>query len=243
MSETQSRVARVSLALGGTGAALFVLGPLLIQVDALSSYAGFRFFMLGAMLGLIALLLGAIGLWQTRSASGRGGRSRAVAGAVLGAATTAIVLFTAGSARDLPPINDITTNPDDPPVFRAAGDLPANRDRDLAYPGEEFASRQRAAYPDLLPIRVEINPDEALGRARRVIRELGWELTGEDPSAGILEALDVTHVFRFVDDVVIRIRPSSGGAVVDLRSKSRDGRGDMGANATRIRAFRDAFTR
>jgi len=42
-----------------------------------------------------------------------------------------------------------------------------------------------------------------------------------------------------VDDISVRVRESGGGAVVDIRSKSRDGKGDMGANAARIRAFRD----
>jgi uncharacterized protein (DUF1499 family) len=53
----------------------------------------------------------------------------------------------------------------------------------------------------------------------------------------------VTRIFRFVDDIVVRVRPSNGGSIVDVRSKSRDGRGDMGANAARIRAFRDKLAR
>ena len=59
---------------------------------------------------------------------------------------------------------------------------------------------------------------------------------------GRIEASDRTLVFRFVDDVVIRLRPARGGGTqLDVRSKSRDGRGDLGANAGRIRAFRDAL--
>jgi uncharacterized protein (DUF1499 family) len=37
------------------------------------------------------------------------------------------------------------------------------------------------------------------------------------------------------------VRPADGGSVVDVRSKSRDGQGDLGANARRIRAFRTAL--
>ena len=62
-----------------------------------------------------------------------------------------------------------------------------------------------------------------------------------DPAAGTLEANDTTSFFRFVDDVSIRVTPAPGGSRVDIRSKSRDGRGDIGANAIRIRAFRDAL--
>jgi len=42
---------------------------------------------------------------------------------------------------------------------------------------------------------------------------------------------------RFHDDFAVRVRPDDGGAVVDMRSKSRDGKGDLGANAERIRSF------
>ena len=51
----------------------------------------------------------------------------------------------------------------------------------------------------------------------------------------------MTAIFRFVDDIAIRVRPTASGTVVDVRSKSRDGRGDLGANAERIRAFTSAF--
>ena len=59
---------------------------------------------------------------------------------------------------------------------------------------------------------------------------------------GRLEARQESGLFRFVDDVVVRVRPAPGGSVVDVRSKSRDGRGDMGVNAKRIRAFQKALT-
>jgi uncharacterized protein (DUF1499 family) len=41
----------------------------------------------------------------------------------------------------------------------------------------------------------------------------------------------------FKDDVVIRVTSASGIARVDVRSKSRVGRGDVGANAKRIRQY------
>jgi len=54
---------------------------------------------------------------------------------------------------------------------------------------------------------------------------------------GWTDASETTAVFRFVDDVTIRVSPSADGALIDVRSKSRDGRGDLGANAARIRRF------
>jgi len=53
----------------------------------------------------------------------------------------------------------------------------------------------------------------------------------------VIEARATSKLFRFVDDVAIRIRSKDGGSVVDIRSKSRVGQGDLGANANRIRAI------
>jgi len=58
-----------------------------------------------------------------------------------------------------------------------------------------------------------------------------------DSTTGMIEAVVTTTVFGFQDDVAIRVRPADGGSVVDVRSKSRDGKGDLGVNANRIRDF------
>jgi uncharacterized protein (DUF1499 family) len=55
------------------------------------------------------------------------------------------------------------------------------------------------------------------------------------------EATDITPTFRFVDDFTVRVRPSGSGSEIDVRSKSRDGQGDLGTNARRIRKFLDLF--
>ena len=58
---------------------------------------------------------------------------------------------------------------------------------------------------------------------------------------GRIEATDTSRIFHFVDDVVIRVMPDAAGARVDIRSRSRDGLGDMGANAKRIAAYSAAL--
>jgi uncharacterized protein (DUF1499 family) len=57
----------------------------------------------------------------------------------------------------------------------------------------------------------------------------------------VIEAVDTTAVMAFKDDVAIRVRGGAQGTQIDLRSASRVGEGDLGANAKRIRAFLDAF--
>jgi len=61
------------------------------------------------------------------------------------------------------------------------------------------------------------------------------------PEKGTIEATETTFWFGFKDDVVIRIRPEGAGSRVDVRSKSRVGKSDLGANAARIRRFAAAL--
>ena len=235
--ETPSRVATLASHLGVAGVLALVLGPLAIQIGALSPFTGFRLFLLGGLCGLLALLLGSIGLWRTRATTGREGRGRALRGALLGAATLALIVGAAGSARGLPRINDITTNPGDPPVFVHAGQLPGNEGRDLGYPAG-FAEQQRAGYPNLASIRLELPPPEAFQQSVRAAESLGWVITFSNPEGGTLEATETSRIFRFVDDISVRLRADGTATVIHVRSKSRVGQGDMGTNAKRIEAFR-----
>ena len=65
-----------------------------------------------------------------------------------------------------------------------------------------------------------------------------WEVTTADPASGIVEVVATSRLFRFQDDITIRVRSKpDGSSHVDIRSKSRDGKGDIGANTARIREY------
>lgn len=66
---------------------------------------------------------------------------------------------------------------------------------------------------------------------------MGWELVDSSETEGRIEATATTTWFGFKDDVVIRIRATADGSELDIRSKSRVGRSDVGKNAERIREF------
>ncbi len=238
-----SRLSQLAIAIASVSAILFAGMPLVTKMGAMPSRMSFPLFMLGGLLGLLGLLLGLIALYTTRAGRGRAGRGLAWGAVALGVAVLAGVGFAAGSAAGLPPINDITTNPDDPPQFAALLHEGPNEGRDMSYPGEAFASQQRAAYPDLAPIAVAGAPEEIFDRVEALIATFGWKVAAADPSTGTIEATDTSRIFRFVDDIVIRIRPQPSGAIVDMRSKSREGRGDLGANAARIRRLSEALAR
>lgn len=236
-----SRLATLSLFVSCLAAFLLLLGPSLTLLRLVAPMTGFYCFLAGGAVGILGLALGLIGCLLTRPASPRTGRSRAVKGSLLGAACVALVALAALPSRGLPPINDISTDTEDPPRFVAVLDLGSNPGREMEYPGPDFAAPQRAAYPDLGTLRFDDDRLALMRRAEAGMRELGWEVHAVDAQTGRIEASDRTWIFGFVDDVVVRIRPAPGGSRMDVRSKSRDGVGDLGANAARIRRLRDAL--
>lgn len=146
----------------------------------------------------------------------------------------------------VPPIHDITTDTADPPAFFAAVPLRINAPNDLVYgmeqiPPEEMARMQAAAYPNVKPLQSSLTVDAAVARAAEVLSDQGLEVINIDPPAGIVEAVATTFWFGFKDDLVVRVRPSGAGSVIDVRSVSRVGQSDVGANAARIERFLAAF--
>ncbi|MBM4242701.1 MAG: DUF1499 domain-containing protein [Deltaproteobacteria bacterium] len=205
-----------------------VLGPVLGFLRVVPPLAAFATFALGGIVSVIAGLTALVA-----AARGRGfafGRAFAVLAAL-------VFLFSILRSGNAPRINDFSTDTDDPPVFVFAASLPANTGRDMAYPAE-FEAIQRDCCNDLHAARLPTPPDQALRQAERVAAAMPtWAAIKVDPASGTIEAVAESPLFGFQDDVVIRVRPDGSGSVADVRSKSRDGKGDMGANAARIRAY------
>jgi uncharacterized protein (DUF1499 family) len=147
---------------------------------------------------------------------------------VIGAVAFGVPFNFQQAARSVPPINDITTDPSNPPKYMTTS---------RPYPGEAFARQQAVAYPDIKPVMLKMPPREAFERAVKAAEAMGWEVVGRDAAAGTLEAVDSTKWFGFKDDIAVRVSPADGGSRVDVRSKSRVGRNDIGTNARRIRAY------
>lgn len=197
--------------------------------------AGISLVRWAGMLGAAAVLLACISLTIPRLRAG-GVRGLLVALAVAGA-SAGITGFWAARGASAPRIHDISTDTDNPPAFVAALPLRGGAENSVIYGGPRLAAEQRSAYPDIAPLVLAAPPREAFARAQRAAAELGWRVIAADPVAGRLEATDRTAWFGFEDDIVVRIAAAEGGSRVDVRSVSRVGRSDLGANARRIRAF------
>jgi len=192
-----------------------------------------------AVLGSAILLCALIVMFFRSSLRGFRPLIAAIAGVALAPVMAGALVVL--PASELPVIHDISTDMADPPQFKTAA---ARRGPD-ANPLErnpDIDAQQAAGYPDLAGIDSPLAAAEAFERARKIAGELRWEIHAEDATTGTLEASQTTFWFGFVDDVSIRIRPAASGSRVDLRSVSRVGKGDLGANAARIERFVQAFS-
>jgi uncharacterized protein (DUF1499 family) len=184
-----------------------------------------------------AVLLGALAFGLPPYAGGLGWRGLAFLSVLLGLAAAWFPLSAERTAVSVPPIHDISTDTDDPPRFAAVIALRAGARNPPDYDGPETARQQRAAYPDIAPLLLAHSPAEAFARAQRAAQAMGWTIVAANAEEGRIEAVAETRWWRLRDDVVVRVRAAGGGARVDIRSKSRIGRSDLGANAARVRAF------
>ena len=99
---------------------------------------------------------------------------------------------------------------------------------------------QDEAYADIRTIELSETSDIVFDRALKAAKAMGWSIASKTQDTGIIEATATSFWFGFKDDVVIRIREADGkGSIVDVRSISRVGGSDIGANAARIRKFRE----
>lgn len=140
-----------------------------------------------------------------------------------------------------PPIHDISTDIENPLEYVDVLPLRATAPNTVVYGGspnmtpEKLAQLQTEAYPDLVPWQSELSQQVIFDKALNAVETLGWELVAAVPEEGRIEATDTTFWFRFKDDVVIKIESTSDGSLVNARSVSRVGGGDVGANAIRLR--------
>lgn len=195
---------------------LFALGGILAALGCVTSIVGFT---LGRALRAPGVVAGG-------------------AGALVGVVPALLFYHQFHVARSSPSINDVSTDLRDPPAFVAARGNAFWAGKGMAYP-VGFADSVRRCYPDLGPLVLAESPARTFALVRATAAgERDWAITAADSESGRLEATATTRWFGFKDDVVIRIQARGpDSSVVDMRSKSRVGKGDVGVNAARIRRY------
>lgn len=135
------------------------------------------------------------------------------------------------------PINDIVTDVANPPVF-IHGDLEAH--------SAKVGEIQQKTYPDGSPHALVIEPRDGqevdAAAVHRAVLQLAkeqerWTVVAEDEAQRMVQAVAVTKLFRFRDDIVFHVRDVPPNVEVHARSKSRVGKSDLGVNRARIIDF------
>ncbi len=193
-----------------------------------------------AVAGGLLALLGLRSLWRDAAI---GGRRSALAllfcMPVLMPAAAAVWL-----SQTTAHLSDISTDPQDPPHFsvRAASGSGINTNE----PPRVNAVLQKQYYPDVTGRRYQLSADGIAAQISALAAESGWSQTHGGPVAQpngewIIEGTVTTTILGFKDDVVIRVTDEGESTYVDMRSASRFGGADLGANARRIVAFMNAL--
>jgi uncharacterized protein (DUF1499 family) len=208
---------------------------------------GFNLLFVAIGLAVFALLVG-LDSFRKRRDGQRPPKSKRLIGFALGAALIGFIGYSASPLLSVPAIHDISTDLADPPQFRMLALRKDNLDqvpgadekamKDMS-PQQRWEAIHREAYSDIRTVRINQPVAEVVEKAQRIAQTRGWEVAIADTTEGRVEATATTLMFGFKDDVVVRVRPSEDGkaSVVDMRSVSRVGISDLGANARRVRAF------
>jgi uncharacterized protein (DUF1499 family) len=212
---------------------LLLSGPL-YQADILGLMEAFLAMRIALILGAVAILLALVQVIFMRKTI-----SWSATGVAVLCAAVAIFmpLSMMNKAKSVPPIHDITTDLVNPPKFVAILALRADAPNPAAYQGEDIASQQREAYPELETQKYPQTTEQVFDAALSVVKSMGLDVVSSDKTLGLIEAYDTTTFFGFVDDVVIRIQSDGQMTMLDARSKSRVGISDIGKNAERLNAL------
>ncbi|WP_262031903.1 DUF1499 domain-containing protein [Microvirga sp. Mcv34] len=242
IEEPVSRPAKWSPALASFALVVTLLATLLIRFGRIDYPSGFIALGAGIAIALVAVamsLLGFVRIWQ----EGRRGLGSAVKGLVIAALVLAYPGFMALKAATLPPITDVSTDTDDPPAFsRSRAALVVRDGRIPPDVGPEAREMQRASYVQIAPLTLDIGPEEAFAIVEKAAHNLGWQVIEAVPPGGRiglgrLEAVARSRLLKMPSDITVRVRPRVDGTRIDIRSASRFGGHDLGANAGYIRDF------
>lgn len=235
----------------------FVFSAILSLVILISGPFGYKYGLTGLAPSLISILVSVVGavlvilvglimaIVATKKSLDKD-RNLILVAMVISLIPLAFVVPQMMKAQSVPGIHDISTDTDNPPEFSVLVAERKETDNDLIYEdevlGSDTAAEQQKAYPSVQSIASDLTVADATNRAANILADHGIEVVNVDAEQGIVEATATTQWFGFKDDVVVRAQADGDVTIIDVRSVSRVGRSDIGANAARIEAFIAAFS-
>jgi uncharacterized protein (DUF1499 family) len=188
----------------------------------------------GLFLAIIVAVIGLVRIWF----GGQIGAAQAFTGIAIALIGLAVPLFYLSHFFLLPRLNDIETTPRAPMQFKQLAAMrPADANR-IVEPDLAAAEEQEKGYPDIRPMELERSVTETFDIVHEAVKRLGWTIVLNEPPAeepGRIEATNRTMIMGYSDDALIRVTGDDTHAFIDVRSASRYGMHDLGANAGHIR--------
>ncbi len=237
LPQRSSKPARGSRLLAIFAAQVLLISVALHRFDLLATPVATNLLTISAFGGLAALAMAGhalVRIWR----EGLLGGGHAVAGALIALLLLAGPLWYLPGLLTLPKINDISTDFRNPPKFEKISSLRAKDANPTRYPGVETSEMQMLAYPDIRPLVLERSAEETFELIYEAVKRLDWEIVNErkpkGDMPGKIEAVTRTLLMGYRDDIAVRVSARTGKARIDVRSASRYGEHDFGANARRI---------
>jgi uncharacterized protein (DUF1499 family) len=190
----------------------------------------------GLFLAIVVAVIGLVRIWF----GGQIGAAQAFTGIAIALVGLAVPVWYLSHYFILPPLNDIQTTRQSMPFKQLASMRPADANR-IVEPDLAMAEEREKAYPDLRPMELERSVTETFDIVYEAVKRLGWNIVlneapdGDQP--GRIEATTRTLIMGYTDDELIRVTGDDSRAFIDVRSASRYGKHDLGANAKHIRTL------
>jgi len=259
---TRSKFAGLALALSLLVPVWFLVSALGVKFGLWSWRIGLGVMIIqwGPPLLLAAAVIALVALILVLIRRPRGAWAAALVALIIPATGLGYLGWVRAQAANIPPIHDVATDIADPPapsssllsIRKAAeanpvADLkapltaadPYRDPRFASYGNKSLGQVGHAAYPGLRTAVFDEAPTTAFAAALKAARDMGWTVVTQDRQAGVIEATAGTFWFGFKDDVIVRVRSGAEGqgSRIDVRSISRVGLSDLGANAKRIETY------
>lgn len=245
--------ARLALAALVPAAVIAAAAVIAVRAGVAPFTVGLEAMTAAVALAMMALLLSAF--WMVSALRhNRGDAKRAGMIAFFGALLLLYVpLHTVYQGLMAPPINDATTDPEDPPLFVALAKRPPGANSTafdaralIDYRGEHntVSYMLHTYYRDLTkplqPIIVTGKPTgKMFWRCFNTAKRLGWQIVDYNEKEGRIEARATSFWFGQVSDIVIRVRSAgASGARFDMRAQSETGSRDFGRNLELLKSYR-----
>jgi fatty-acyl-CoA synthase len=207
-------------------------------------------------LALLAVTLGLVALVFALVAKPRGGLVPALLAIVVGIATYAVIATQSAADAKFPPVHDVSTAWDAPPMPGAAlaterskeDSLPVDKAPIVAqgtvsglFTGRTVAEVNASTCKAAVPVTLTVSPAQAYAAAFAAVKAQNLRIVTADAATGSIDAV-ATNFWNMKEDVMARVRAEGAGARIDLRSISRHGDNDRGHNCRRITELRKALS-